>query len=123
MRSKKTPRDTDAITWTKHATAKMWFYGISENAVKKILRDPARHEEGIAPYTAAVMRPFGSPTKDGRLPYRGEVWVMYKSARQASPKSQVPNPKRIISVWRYPGKSPVRDAVPIPDDIRNELAL
>ena len=31
--------------------------------------------------------------------------------------------KRIITAWRYPGKSPLREVIPIPDDIREELAV
>ena len=29
--------------------------------------------------------------------------------------------RNVITAWRYPGKSPVRDAIPIPEDIRQEL--
>ena len=40
-----------------------------------------------------------------------EVWVMY----QKKPKTIV------ISAWRYPGISPVRSAIPIPEDVLAEL--
>ena len=61
-------------------------------------------EEGVAPDTVAVMQPAGH-----KRPY--EVWVMY----QKKPKIIV------ISAWRYPGISPVRAAIPIPEDILSEL--
>jgi len=28
---------------------------------------------------------------------------------------------KVITAWRYPGKSPEREAPPVPDDIRKEL--
>ena len=45
-------------------------------------------EAGVAEDTIGVMQPFGRPTKDGRLPYRGEIWVLFDfsaSPRQISP--------------------------------------
>ena len=108
------PKNTRMIAWTKHAIVKMRLYGISEQKVKQILRTPVRREEGVAPDTQAVMCPFGSPTKDGRLPYRGETWVM---TEQKDKKSKI----KIISVWKYPGKSPERGPVPIPEDSLREL--
>lgn len=81
---------------------------------------------------------------------REEIWVMYQKISQISKlKSQnyrereglisqnsnlkkqnfknnkidlLDRPKlRIISAWRYPGKSPTGKAIPIPEDIRAEI--
>ncbi len=46
--------------WTLHARVKMKFYGLAESRVKRIIRFPARYEEGIAPKTVAVMCPAGT---------------------------------------------------------------
>jgi len=93
--------------WTAHARLKMRQYGLSEGRVKRIIRFPARYEEGIAPKTVAVMQPAGSKRYQ-------EIWVMYKLAKRANAKSI-----KIITAWRYPGKSPLRD--PIPQEILQEI--
>jgi len=111
---------------------KMQFYGISESRVKSIIERPKRKEEGIAPETIAVMSPAGT-----RKPQ--EIWVMY-TTKAAKGESQIANRKNlklpksglwklhpslkkmtIISAWRYPGISPVRGKIPIPQDILEEL--
>jgi hypothetical protein len=46
----------------------------------------------------------------------GEIWVMYKEVKIDS----VPT-RKIISAWRYPGISKPGEAIPIPEDIRQEL--
>lgn len=95
-----------------HVTGKMMYYGISEGLIKRVIRAPKRMEEGVAEGTVAVMQPTG--TKQQK-----EVWVMYQIL---SPKSKVQNQKvKVITAWRYPGVSPVRSAIPIPDDILAEL--
>lgn len=71
------------------------------------MRNPKRSEKGVALDTIAVMQPAGTHNR----PY--EVWVMY--AQKPS------NKKLIITAWRYPGVSPVRDEIPIPPDIIEEL--
>lgn len=93
--------------WTKHALGKMRYYRLSESLVKRIVRYPGRVEEGIAPGTTAAMRP--APTKRPQ-----EYWVMYREIRGRK--------LRIISAWRYPGVSPKGEEIPIPEDIREELA-
>lgn len=98
------------MEWTEHAKGKMRFYGISEQMVKKVLREPKRLEKGVAPGTNAAMLPYGKPPKGRKQPYRGEVWVMFKKLK-------------IISVWRYPGVSPMRGEIPVPPDIQKELQL
>lgn len=102
----KAPKDDKKYSWTMHVTGKMMYYGISEGLIKRVVRSPKRMEEGIAEGTIAVMQPTG--TKQQK-----EVWVMY----QLLPN----NKKRIITAWRYPGISPVRSEIPIPEDILAEL--
>lgn len=79
-------------------------YGIGEGRVKRIIRFPKRVEEGIAPKTVAVMQPAGSKRYS-------EIWVMYKLLQKSKIKNQSGRIK-IITTWRYPGKSPERDPVP-----------
>lgn len=99
-----------AIVWTNHAAEKMRFYRLSASRVLRVLRHPQRKEEGVAPNTIAAMQPAGSK----KHPY--EIWVMYeiKVKRQ---KAKV----KIISAWRYPGVSPLRQPPPIPEDTMLEL--
>lgn len=98
-------KNTKEFVWTKHAVSKMRFYGLSENRIKKIFRAPSRIEQGIALGTVALMQTVGGKRKI-------EVWVMYQETKSGQ--------KKIITAWRYPGKSPVRE-VPIPEEILAEL--
>ena len=102
----KIPRDTDKISWTKHSIEKMKFYGLSEHRIKRVLRNPRRMEEGIAPGTLAAMQPAGSK----RNPC--EIWLMYVKTGDK---------KRIISAWRYPGTSKACKKIPIPEEIRADI--
>lgn len=81
----------------------MRHYRLSESLVKRVIRFPKRTEESVVPGTIACMRPAGSKKYS-------EVWAMYK----INDKNQI----KIITAWRYPGKSPERD--PIPKDIIEE---
>jgi hypothetical protein len=109
----------------------MQFYGISEGRIKRIIRFPTRTEEGVAEETVAVMQPAGSSRYS-------EIWVMYALTKSRDKKTeekelgkltQVPDwfktaekggkKIRIITAWRYPGKSPERN--PIPDEIISEI--
>lgn len=123
------PKEDSKYSWTDHAWEKMQYYGISESRIKRIIRFPTRIEEGVAEKTVAVMQPGGGKRYS-------EIWVMY-----ALTKSKVQNPKlkesnrkleniqnfnfgsakkiRVITAWRYPGKSPERD--PIPDEVLSEV--
>ncbi len=120
------PKEDSKYSWTHHAWEKMQYYGIAEGRIKRIIRYPARTEEGIAPNTVAVMSPAG--TKQYQ-----EIWVMYKLApARAKIKMQKSNIKnkienfrlpekkiKVITAWRYPGKSPERD--PVPSEILSEV--
>lgn len=95
--------------WTGHANEKMRYYKLSKTRVLRVLRQPARVEEGVAPRTVAVMQP-ATPQ------HTSEIWLMYQ--RQARSGQLT-----IITAWRYPGVSPIKNAIPIPDDIRRQLHL
>lgn len=102
----KKPQNTDKIIWTKHSMEKMRFYNLSENRIKRVLRNPSRKEEGIAPETLAVMQ------RTGTKKHPTEIWLMFQDSGKKI---------KIISAWRYPGISPVGKAIPIPQDILEEL--
>jgi hypothetical protein len=123
------------IYWTNHSRAKLRQYRLSESRIKRVLRHPQRLEVGVAPNTVAGMQPAGSK----KHPY--EIWVMWTNIKSpASPKlqlastsqrrgergEQIVNIKskfnlgqkiKIISVWKYPGASPVHEPPPIPEDV------
>ncbi|MBI1961061.1 MAG: hypothetical protein HYS43_02190 [Candidatus Liptonbacteria bacterium] len=80
---------------------KMRRYRLSESAVKRIIRWPARTEEGVIQDAVAAMRPAQSG--------KGELWTMYRAESGVI---------TVITAWRYPGKSPVRN--PIPKEILEE---
>jgi hypothetical protein len=92
--------------WTNHVIRKMTFYGLSPDRVKRVISNPKRVEDGVAENTIAVMQPGTNKNKPS------EVWTMYQ--RKGSKKV-------VISAWRYPGVSPIGKAIPIPQDILEEL--
>ena len=102
------PEDDSKYLWTRHVKQKMIFYSMPASLIKRVVRYPERVEKGIAPGTIAAMK--NAKTKKAQ-----EYWVMYAEVRKPLKK------KRIITAWRYPGVSPVRETVPIPDDILREL--
>jgi hypothetical protein len=103
----KKPKDTKEIVWTRHAISKMKFYGLTANRLRKILRNPTRQEEGIVPGTIAIMQEVGGKKKT-------EIWLMYQKTKDGR--------KKIITAWRYPGKSLIRQ-VPVPKEILDELKI
>lgn len=114
----KAPRNTDRLSWTKHSLRKMRYYQLSESRLKRVLNNPKRKELGIAPGTIAVMQPASaSRLRRGKPTY--EIWVMY----QIRPKIKNKKLKtiKVITAWRYPGKSPIRGPIPIPAEILEEL--
>lgn len=94
------------ILWTTHSKFKMKQYRFSEKRVLRILRKPDRIEKGIVPKTIANMQIVG--TKKNPT----EVWMMYQMI-----KAKV----RIISAWRYPGRTKKGEKPIIPEDTLNEL--
>ncbi|MCP6719800.1 MAG: hypothetical protein KJI72_00535 [Patescibacteria group bacterium] len=107
----KQPKEDARYSWTAHSFVKMRQYGISESRIKRIIRYPQRTEEGIALDTVAVMQSAGTKRYQ-------EVWVMYK-VQSVSGKEQGAKKLKIITAWRYPGKSPERD--PIPQEVIEEV--
>lgn len=124
----KFPKNDDKYYWTNHVGRKMMFYGLSADRIKRVIRSPQRSEKGIAEGTIAVMQPTGSKKPS-------EVWVMYaqksnKKQETRNKEDQIKNKslvsgrlsrKIIITAWRYPGISKIRDEIPIPADILAEL--
>jgi len=114
------------LFWTEHSKIKMRQYGLSKQKLLGILYKPGRKEQGIVPGTMAVMKTNPtSPRLRGaskklfewrpkRAP--GEIWLMYKDVKMA----MVPT-RKIISAWRYPGVSKPGEAIPIPEDIKNDI--
>jgi len=123
------PKDDKKYSWTRHVVGKMQYYRIAESTVKRIIKFPKRVEKGVAEGTVACMIPRGlkkkakphAVTRLARHSFSGggggfgageELWVMYQQKGQR---------KHIITAWRYPGVSPVRDVIPIPEDILEEI--
>ena len=116
------------LRWTHHARAKMAFYKLSEQRVRRVINTPKRTEEGIAPKTIAVMQPVsvtyrhvtetvpsgaqrsrGTPLSSGKFSkkreetWNQEIWVMFQDKNSQ---------RKIISAWRYPGRTkPKSEAV------------
>ena len=112
-------KDDKYFSWTSHSRAKMAFYHLSPDRVKRVLKNPFRKEEGIAPGTLACMQRAGS----AKHPY--EIWVMYAIRRQKTEdrrqRKDNGSQTTIISAWRYPGITKPGNPIPIPDDILKEI--
>ena len=100
----------DKYLWTMHSRDKMRHYCLTESRVLRIIRHPARIEEGILEDAVACMQPAGGKTYS-------EIWVMYMLIK-SNIKGQNSKAK-IITAWRYPGKSSARD--PIPAEVLREI--
>ena len=101
----------DKFLWTNHARDKMRYYRLTESRLKRIIRHPARTEEAVLEGAVACMQ-----LSEGKK--YSEIWVMYviiNLKRKAINAKQI----KIITAWRYPGKSPARD--PIPAEILREV--
>ncbi len=96
------------IFWTKHSKKKMREYNFSEKRVLRILRKPNRREEGIAPGTIAAMQITGTKK------HPTEAWVMYMILKKIKGI-------KIISAWRYPGRTPEGQRPVIPEEALKEL--
>lgn len=84
---------------------------MSEQRIKRILRNPLRREEGVAPKTIAVMQPTSVRKKNGKDVWSQELWVMFETKKTKNPEDntalQFDQHLKIISAWRYPGMSPL----------------
>lgn len=103
-------RIADTYQWTDHSRMKMRHYRLTESRVKRIIRHPTRIEEGILEGGIAAMQPAEGKTYS-------EIWAMYVLVN--SPMKGLKPKVKVITAWRYPGKSPARD--PIPADILKEV--
>lgn len=102
------------LFWTNHAKAKMNFYRLSEQRVRRVLHSPKRVEEGIAPKTVAMMQPVTVKNKtekgERKELWTQEIWVMAQDSKAK---------RKIISAWRYPGMTKPRSEIAL-DFIRGE---
>jgi hypothetical protein len=98
------------IVWTEHSKMKLKQYRFSEKRVLRIFRQPDRTEEGIAEGTIAVMQITGTKRNST------EAWMMYVIMKR-------PKGIKIISAWRYPGRTPKGERPIIPEDTLKELGL
>ena len=105
----KLSKTAEKISWTQHSKMKLRQYRFSEKRVLSIFRKPDRVEEGIAEGTVAAMQITG--TKKNPT----EAWVMYVIMKRHQGI-------KIISAWRYPGRTPVGERPVIPQDTLEELA-
>lgn len=130
----KEPKNTDLHHWTAHAKMKMRYYGLSEQRIKRVIKSPQRLEEGVAEKTVAVMQPQ-STTRDketGEKTWKAEIWVMYQVAQGTQKDMNINVPEKlrgifkarkhvkIISAWRYPGKTKPGES--LPESILEEIA-
>lgn len=114
MQGFKPPKDDNKYKWTNHVVRKMGFYALTPSRVQRVIRAPERVEEGIVQGTLAAMQTAGTKAR----PW--EIWVMWKE-EQAKADRILGARKVIITAWRYPGVSPIRERVPIPSEIMAEL--
>lgn len=112
------------LYWTAHAKAKMNFYRLSEQRVRRVLISPKRIETGIAPETIAMMQPTSikmkmparmSLSEGGENGKKGEFWTQEIWAMIEETKKE----RKIISVWRYPGMT--KPGEPLPEEIISEI--
>ncbi len=104
------PRLAGRYLWTQHSRMKMRHYRLTESRIMRVIRHPARVEEGILEGAIACMQP-----SEGKN--YSEIWSMYVVLK---PQVKTQKPKiKIITAWRYPGKSPERD--PVPPEVLREV--
>lgn len=116
---------------------KMVYYGLGEGRIRRVIKNGARREEGVAPNTVAMMQRNDTPKR------KEEIWVMVQENKKSTPtprngggrgsdrsvgerlealRLSLHKPKMtIISAWRYPGITKPGKAIPIPEDILAEL--
>jgi len=102
------------VYWTKHSKTKMRQYRFSEKRVLRIFHKPDRVEEGIAEGTIAAMQITGTKK------HPTEAWVMYQ-IKKLKIKNEKLKITKIISAWRYPGRTPIGQRPIIPSDTLKEL--
>lgn len=90
--------DRKSLRWTSHSRVKMNFYRLTEGRIKRIINSPERVEYGIAPKTIAVMQTNRGPKNSY------EIWAMVQDDKTG---------RKVISAWRYPGKTKPGESLPI----------
>jgi len=110
---------SNGVFWTKHSKMKMRQYRFSEKRVLRILRKPDRKEEGIAEGTIAAMQITGTKK------HPTEAWTMYLILKKPPKQNKFATGQakgiKIISAWRYPGRTPEGERPIIPEDTLEEL--
>jgi hypothetical protein len=104
----KTPENNEKVFWTRHSRVKMRQYRLSEKRVLRILRKPDRREEGILPGAIAQMQITGTKK------HPTEAWLMYLILKK-------PRSLKIVSAWRYPGRTLKGQRPVIPEDVLEGL--
>lgn len=97
--------------WTQHAQMKLRHYRLTESRIKRVIRHPNRIEESVVEGAVACMQPA-----EGKQ--YSEIWTMYVLI-DAKRKEKKIKQMKIITAWRYPGKSPERN--PVPQEILREI--
>ncbi len=97
--------NSEKYFWTKHSLYKIRHYGLSQQRIKRVIRHPARTEEAVIPKMIAAMQ-----SADGKN--YSEIWTIYQLIKK-------PKTIKIITAWRYPGKSPINN--PVPKEILDEI--
>lgn len=107
----KQPKNTDKYQWTQHVSEKMHFYGLSEQKVLNVIRNPKRIETGIVENTVAVMMPVGNIGKKDSKPskwkinfsdgenddkWNQEIWVMYQVKTNHLQQTTDDNKKELV---------------------------
>ena len=136
----KDPKNSEKYYWTEHAKMKMRHYGLSGQRITRVIRRPLRIESAIVGNdTVAVMQPQSLRRgADGEKTWTNEIWVMYKIVTPKAQESdgqdmhdakmreflasiaQSQKQIRIISAWRYPGKTKPGES--LPEEIMAEIA-
>lgn len=83
----KTPKNTNKYQWTQHVTEKMHYYGLSEQKVLGVIRNPKRIETGIVENTVAVMMPVGNMGKGVKPKWGAPVFAKASPRQLSSEKS------------------------------------
>lgn len=105
-------KNTERFHWTNHVSHKMLFYRLSEGRIRRVIANPKRREDGVAPNTVALMQRNDTPKR------KEEIWVMIQTRGQGTGyRGQVV----VISAWRYPGISKIGDDIPMPEGLREEI--
>jgi len=107
----------EKIVWTTHSKEKLRQYRFSPKRVMRIYRKPDRREVGIAPKTVAAMQIVG--TKKNPT----EAWMMYSIIKQTLAGKKKVRIIRVISCWRYPGRTPIHERPIIPLDTLEQINL